>query len=109
MPPNSALARLSSRAGAGACALSAGSPTRWTASTCGHDGEPEGHEAKSRRRAIFLTAAAMSGQGIGLAISALIVGATALVSESRPAWFAVPVAVGVLLSLSSWREGRKRG
>jgi hypothetical protein len=39
----------------------------------------------------------------------LALGATALVSQSSSAWFVMPVAVGVLLSLSIWREARKRG
>ncbi len=39
----------------------------------------------------------------------LALGATALVSESSSAWFVMPVAVGFLLSLSIWREARKRG
>jgi len=36
-------------------------------------------------------------------------GATALISERSSAWFVMPAAVAFLLSLSIWREARKRG
>jgi hypothetical protein len=34
-------------------------------------------------------------------------GATALISGGGAAWFVMPIAVGVLLSASIWREARK--
>ena len=38
----------------------------------------------------------------------LALGLTALVSESNSAWFVMPAAVGVLLTLSIWRVARRR-
>jgi hypothetical protein len=35
-------------------------------------------------------------------------GLTAIVSERDSAWFVMPIAVAVLLTLSIWREARKR-
>jgi hypothetical protein len=35
-------------------------------------------------------------------------GLTALISESDSAWFVMPMAVGVLLTFSIWREARRR-
>ena len=34
---------------------------------------------------------------------------TALVSEGGAAWFVTPIAVAFLLTVSIWREARKRG
>lgn len=38
----------------------------------------------------------------------LALGLTALIAEGGEAWFVMPLAVGVLLPLSIWREARKR-
>jgi hypothetical protein len=38
----------------------------------------------------------------------LALGLTALVSQEDSAWFVMPVAVALLLTLSIWREARKR-
>jgi lysylphosphatidylglycerol synthetase-like protein (DUF2156 family) len=38
---------------------------------------------------------------------ALALGLTALISETRSAWFVTPIAVALLLTLSIWREARK--
>ena len=35
-------------------------------------------------------------------------GLTALVSEESAGWFVLPLAVAILLTLSIWREARKR-
>ncbi len=37
----------------------------------------------------------------------LALGLTALISERESAWFVMPIAVGLLLALSIWREARK--
>ncbi|HEY3192949.1 MAG TPA: hypothetical protein VGJ61_09205 [Solirubrobacterales bacterium] len=37
----------------------------------------------------------------------LALGVTGLVSEGSEAWFVMPLAVGLLLTLSIWREARK--
>jgi hypothetical protein len=38
----------------------------------------------------------------------LALGLTALVSKNTSAWLVMPIAVAVLLTLSIWREARKR-
>jgi hypothetical protein len=38
----------------------------------------------------------------------LALGLTALVSEQGSAWFVMPIAVAILLTLSIWREAHKR-
>ena len=38
----------------------------------------------------------------------VILGLTAVISEENAAWFVMPVAVALLLTLSIWREARKR-
>ena len=38
----------------------------------------------------------------------LALGLTALISEQDSAWIVMPIAVGLLLSLSIWREARRR-
>lgn len=44
----------------------------------------------------------MTAAGVVLAL-----GLTALISEESPAWFVMPLAVVLLLTLSIWREARK--
>jgi hypothetical protein len=42
---------------------------------------------------------------IGVVIA---LGVTALIAERDAAWFVMPIAVAILLTLSIWREARKR-
>jgi hypothetical protein len=39
---------------------------------------------------------------------ALALGLTAVIADADEAWFVMPLAVGILLPLSVWREARKR-